>query len=228
MNVRPPTPQITAHAPGSSPRANRTKTMVSARTTSTYRVVAAAFVVIIVRRSSGASSRSSATASLRREKPTSTIPYASITPAPTAARSGRSWARKTAAYAAAKTTHSPGTSQRRALLISPILIVDMEDLLHRAAEEAGHPDRERERRVVPALLDRVDRLAGHSEGLAERLLREALGRPQLPYVIPHGCKAPFTVLLESTLYITVMSRTLSHGPSRTLPSRCGTRRPRSR
>lgn len=97
MNTKPPTPETTPHAPGSAPRASWTKSMITERTIRAYRVVAAALVVIRARRSSGASSRSRATASLRREKITSTSAYASITPAPITAAIGRWWARKTAA-----------------------------------------------------------------------------------------------------------------------------------
>jgi hypothetical protein len=48
----------------------------------------------------------------------------------------------------------------------------MENLLDCQPEKAGHLDGQRERGIVPALLDRVDGLPGDAKGYAERLLRQ--------------------------------------------------------
>src|SRR5512139_2669558 len=73
-----------------------------------------------------------------------------------------------------------------------LLSVVMEDLLDRAAEEAGDRERQRKRRQVAARLDRVDRLARYVQLLGELALTEAALLSQRAHLVGHDCKATLT------------------------------------
>jgi hypothetical protein len=66
------------------------------------------------------------------------------------------------------------------------VLFDMEDLLDGPVEEARRLHGERERRVVPARLDGVDRLAGDAKRVGEGLLGEARRGPETPHLAAHG------------------------------------------
>ena len=57
------------------------------------------------------------------------------------------------------------------------------------AEEAGDREGQRQRRQVPAGLDRVDRLARDVQLLGELALAQAPALAQLAHLVGHGCKA---------------------------------------
>src|SRR5262245_37052990 len=61
----------------------------------------------------------------------------------------------------------------------------LEDLFDARAEYTCDRERERQARVVLALLDRDDRLARHAESLAELLLRPSLRLAELAQAIVH-------------------------------------------
>src|SRR5262249_58980264 len=73
--------------------------------------------------------------------------------------------------------------QRRADLLAAS--VGIEYLLHRLAEKPSQGDRERKRRRVAVLLDRVDRLAGHLHLQSELPLRQSALRAQMPDDVLH-------------------------------------------
>jgi hypothetical protein len=65
------------------------------------------------------------------------------------------------------------------------LVICIEHRLHGGVEEAGEGERERQRRRVPLLLDRVDRLPRHRHRLRQLALRELPRRAELAHPVPH-------------------------------------------
>src|SRR5262245_18049809 len=65
------------------------------------------------------------------------------------------------------------------------LVIRIEHLLHRAPEESGKGKRERQRRRVALLLDRIDRLPRHLDRRSELTLREPALASQLTHPILH-------------------------------------------
>src|SRR5690606_31768302 len=65
------------------------------------------------------------------------------------------------------------------------VVVVMEDLLDGRAEVAGDREREGQGRVVTSRLDRVDRLAGHSQRVGEGGLGQTVLLAQPADLVPH-------------------------------------------
>ena len=70
-----------------------------------------------------------------------------------------------------------------------VALVGLEpDLLEGLAEEAADGEGERQRRQVPAGLDRVDRLSRDAKLLGESALTQATTLPQLSHLVRHAVK----------------------------------------
>src|SRR5262245_3609882 len=65
------------------------------------------------------------------------------------------------------------------------LVICIEHLLHRRLEKACEGEREGQRRRVPLLLDRVDRLSRHVDVRGELPLRQASRRSEFPHSVFH-------------------------------------------
>src|SRR2546423_12188752 len=112
---------------------------------------------------------------------------------------GKSWrASRIGRNATPNARPSAGTAQRSPREPPPSrpsvrsVPVVMEHLLHSGAEKPGDADGQRQRGIVAALLDRVDRLPRDAERMAQILLRQAFGLAQGPHVVPHEWKVCFT------------------------------------
>src|SRR5690606_24496732 len=105
-----------------------------------------------------------------------------------------------------RATESPGTSQPPAggdFSGRGRFFVCMEDLLHGSLEEARDTDRQRQRGVVAAFLDGVDRLPRDPEAFAEGLLGPAPCGAQRANVVVHSSPRHSVLTMESTLDILV-------------------------
>src|SRR5262249_34133035 len=67
-----------------------------------------------------------------------------------------------------------------------VLVICIEHLLNTAAEVAGEGQRERQRRGVALLLDRVDRLARHLDGGRELALRQPPLCAEVAHAVSHS------------------------------------------
>src|SRR4051812_31457504 len=122
----------------------------------------------------------------RRPKCTTAVKASSRTPTGSAA--SKPWAIQNTAVVAAVMRSMPATWTLQ-LLIRSFMV---EDLLDGRLEVVGDGDRERQRREIAPGLDRVDRLPGDAQVLAEITLRQAARRPPLANVVLHACKASLT------------------------------------
>src|SRR4051794_367034 len=140
--------------------------------------IAVAPTSICRKRSSRPSPRSPRMVSLRPPN-RNTAPAASMIasdPSPAPGRPAAHWA---ASIATPRPAASPGTIHFECLLVV------IEHLLDRRLEEPRKCERERKRRDVSPLLDRVDRLTRHVERRGERALRHVLLRSQLAHPVLH-------------------------------------------
>src|SRR5690349_5823920 len=143
---------------------------------------------ICAKRSSRPSPRRPRTVSLRPAAATNR-PNAAMMPSPM-----RPIARCPPSQAASKTKppktrHVAGRSHAAlAAGWRPTLTLVIEHLLYRDAEVPGEGHGERQRRRVPLVLYRVDRLPGHAHRPRQLALSHVLGDPQPAHPVLHPCR----------------------------------------